>query len=159
MNREQLGQLILESQESLYHVAKTLLRSDADCGDAISETIVKAFAKVHTLRNDRYGKTWLIRILINECYAIMRQDKRIVSIEDYPQEEKAVQQADYSDLYEAISRLPYEIRLCVSLYYLEGYSVKEVADIMEVTESTVKNRLMRARRRLKNELEPEVEER
>lgn len=158
MNREQLGELILESQESLYHVAKTLLRSDADCEDAISETIVKAFSNVHTLREDRYAKTWLIRILMNECYALMRRDRRIVSMETYQREEETGQRKDYSELYEAISRLPYEIRLCVILYYLEGYSVKEVAELMEVTESTVKNRLMRARKRLKRELEPEVAE-
>lgn len=156
MNKEQLGELILESQESLYHVAKTLLLSDADCADAISETIVKAFSKMHTLREDRYAKTWLIRILMNECYAIMRRDRRIVSMETCQREEKAELREDYSGLYEAISRLPYEIRLCVILYYLEGYSVKEVAELMEATESTVKNRLMRARKRLKNELEPEV---
>ena len=158
MNREQLGELILESQESLYHVAKTLLRSDADCEDAISQTIVKAFSNVHTLREDRYAKTWLIRILMNECYALMRRDRRIVSMETYQREEETGQRKDYSELYEAISRLPYEIRLCVILYYLEGYSVKEVAELMEVTESTVKNRLMRARKRLKRELEPEVAE-
>ena len=158
MNREQLGELILESQESLYHVAKTLLRSDADCEDAISETIVKAFSNVHTLREDRYAKTWLIRILMNECYALMRRDRRIVSMETYQREEETGQRKDYSELYEAISRLPYEIRLCVILYYLEGYSVKEVAELMEVTESTVKNRLMRARKRLKREMEPEVAE-
>lgn len=156
MNKEQLGELILASSESMFHVAKTLLRNDADCSDAISETIVKAFAKLHTLQNDRYGKTWLIRILINECYITMRREKRIVSLEDYPSEEKATEREDYSDLYQAIIRLPQDIRICVTLYYIEGYSVKEVAQLLEVTESTVKNRLARARRRLRNDLEPEV---
>ena len=117
---------------------------------------VKAFAKLHTLQNDRYGKTWLIRILINECYITMRREKRIVSLEDYPSEEKAAEREDYSDLYQAIIRLPQDIRICVTLYYIEGYSVKEVAQLLEVTESTVKNRLARARRRLRNDLEPEV---
>lgn len=156
MNKEQLGELILESSESMYHVAKTLLKNDADCSDAISEAIVKAFAKLHTLQNDKYGKTWLIRILINECYMTMRREKRIVSLEDYPLEEKAAEREDYSDLYQAIIRLPQDIRICVTLYYMEGYSVKEVADLLEVTESTVKNRLARARRRLRDDLEPEV---
>ncbi|MDO4321711.1 MAG: sigma-70 family RNA polymerase sigma factor [Lachnospiraceae bacterium] len=156
MTKEQLGELILDSSDSMYHVAKTLLRNDADCSDAISETIVKAFAKLHTLQNDRYGKTWLIRILINECYMTMRREKRIVSIEDYPPEEKTAEREDYSDLYQAIIRLPQDIRICVTLYYMEGYSVKEIAALLEVTESTVKNRLARARRRLRNDLEPEV---
>lgn len=153
MKKEQLGQLIIASEDTMYHIAKTLLYNDADCADAIQEAIVKAFSNLHTLRQDSYAKTWLIRILINECYAIMRREKRIVSIEEYNVEEAAEETADYSDLYEAIHRLPEEARLSVTLYYLEGYSVKEIAKLMETTESAVKNRLARARTRLKNELE------
>lgn len=156
MNKEQMGKLILASQDSMYHVAKTLLQNDADCADAISETIVKAFSNLHTLRSDRFGKTWLIRILMNECYAIMRREKRIVSLEDYPMEERTSEREDYSELYQAIMTLPEEMRICVTLFYLEGYSVKEIASLLQVTESTVKNRLLRARRRMKNELEAEV---
>ena len=73
MKKEELGDLILASQETLYRVAKTLLYNDADCADAIQETIVKAFSKIHTLKKEQYAKTWLIKILINECYAIMRK--------------------------------------------------------------------------------------
>ena len=152
MKKEQLGQLILASEDTLYRVAKTLLRSDADCADAIQEAIVKAFSSLHTLRKDSYAKTWLVRIVINECYAIMRKEKRVVSIEDYTPEEMAESAEDYSDLYEAVSRLPKEQRLSVALYYMEGYSVKEIAELMETSESAVKSRLARARARLKQEL-------
>lgn len=153
MKKEQLGHLIIASEDMMYHVAKTLLYNDADCADAIQEAIVKAFSNLHTLREDSYAKTWLVRILINECYAVMRREKRIVSMEDYAQEDRAEESADYSDLYEAISHLPQEARLSVTLYYMEGYSVKEIAKLMDTTESAVKNRLARARARLKSELE------
>ena len=73
MTKEELGQLILSSERQLYVTAKTILANDQDCADAIQESIVKAFSKIHTLKNDRYVKTWLIRILINECYNITRQ--------------------------------------------------------------------------------------
>ena len=136
----------------MYHVAKTLLYNDADCADAIQEAIVKAFSSIHTLRRDAYAKTWLVRIVINECYAIMRQEKKLAFLEDYSVEEAAEERADYSDLYEAISHLSEEIRLTVTLYYMEGYSVKEIAALMNTTESTVKNRLMRARDKMKKEL-------
>lgn len=137
----------------MYRVAKTLLYSDADCADAIQEAIVKAFTNLHTLKKDSYAKTWLIRIVMNECYAIMRKQKRLVSLEDYRQEE-GIWPEDYSGLYEAVMALPRESRLCVTLYYLEGYSVKETAKILGITESAVKNRLMRARARLRAQLEP-----
>lgn len=140
----------------MYRVAKTLLRNDADCADAIQEAIVKAFSGLHTLRKDSYGKTWLVRIVINECYAIMRREKRLVSLEDISLQEQAAQQGDYSDLYEAVSRLPKEMRLTVTLYYMEGYRIKEIAALMKTTQSAVKNRLMRARARLKEELGAEL---
>lgn len=152
MRKEQLGQLIIASEDTLYHVAKTLLRNDADCADAIQEAIVKAFSNLHTLKQDSYAKTWLIRILINECYAIMRKEKKVVSLENYKTEETAVWQENYSELYEAISRLPEEARISVTLYYMEGYSVKEIAALMDTTESAVKNRLARARARLRDML-------
>ena len=153
MTKEQLGGLIIASEDIMYHVAKTLLRNDADCSDAIQEAIVKAFSKVHTLRSDALGKTWLIRILINECYTIMRREKRLVSLEEFSGEDAAAETEDYSDLYEALTRLPEEARLCVTLYYMEGYSVKEIASILKLSESGVKSRLARARSRLRRELE------
>lgn len=155
MKKEQLGQLIIASEDMLYRVAKTLLFNDDDCADAIQEAIVKAFSGLHNLRQDAYAKTWLTRILINECYAIMRMEKRIVSLEDYMQEETA-DSADYSDLYESIGHLPEDARLAVTLYYIEGYSVKEIAAMTDATESAVKNRLARARAKLRSELEMTV---
>ena len=155
MKKEQLGKLIIASEDTLYHVAKTLLYNEADCADAIQEAIVKAFTNLHTLRKDAYAKTWLVRIVINECYAILRRQKNIVSIEDY-QDIEAVWSEDYSDLYEAVTQLPEETRICVTLYYLEGYSIKETAKMLDMTESAVKNRLFRARENLRSKLEPAV---
>lgn len=152
MKKEILGQLIIDSEETIYHIAKSLLYNDADCADAIQEAIVKAFVKLHTLKDDSYAKTWLIRIVMNECYAIMRKEKKIISLQDYQMNEQETESKDYSDLYEAIFRLPEQIKLCVTLYYMEGYSVKEVAALLDTTESAVKNRLAKARGKLKEAL-------
>lgn len=153
MTKEQLGRLIIASEDTMYHVAKTLLRNDADCSDAIQEAVVKAFTKINTLRKDALGKTWLIRILINECYAIMRKEKRLVSLDSLSMEGKWEVTKDYSDLYEALTRLPEEDRLCVTLFYMEGYSIKEIASILKISESGVKSRLYRARNKLRQELQ------
>ena len=89
----------------------------------------------------------------SECYTLMRREKRLISLEEYQDPETCQETEDYSDLYEAVRRLPPDIRICIILYYLEGYSVKETAAILKVTESTVKNRLSRARTRMRRELE------
>ena len=151
MTKEQLGKLILASEEGMYRIAKTLLYNDADCADAIQESIVKAFSNLHTLKDDRYAKTWMVRILMNECYAIMRKEKRWVSLDSIS--EKAVWESeDYSDLYRAVSNLPEDMRIAIVLYYAEGFSIKEIARIEDTTESAIKNRLFKARNKLREQL-------
>ena len=156
MKKEKLGELVLASQETMYRVAKTILRSDVDCADAIQEAIVKAFSGVHTLRSDKYAKTWLIRIVINESNTLLRKRQKLVSLEDHRVEALSEERETYSELYEAISHLDEPNRLAVTLYYLEGYSIRETADILETTENIVKKRLMRARHQLREELKEEI---
>lgn len=151
MTKEELGELILASERQLYATAKSILVNDQDCADAIQEAIVKAFSKIHTLEKDRFAKTWLIRILINECYNIARRGgmseqwddayaEYIVKHEDY---------RDYSELYRAVNDLKEELRVPVILYYMEEFSVKEVAQILDISEGAVQKRLARARAKLK----------
>ena len=68
-------------------------------------------------------------------------------------EQAAAQENDYSELYEALAALPEDMRLAVALYYLEGYSVRETAKLLGTSESAVKNRLLRARAKLRRALE------
>ena len=151
MTREQLGTLILDSERQLYSTAKTILFNDQDCADAIQETIVKAFSKIDTLRNDNYAKTWLIRILINECHTLLRKSGRFVSLEDIGErtDMAAEKEADYSDLYRALNSLKKELRLPVILYYIDDFSIKEIARTLGITEGAVQKRLARARGKLK----------
>ncbi len=153
MNKEAFGKLVIESQESLYRVAKSILYSDEDCKDAISEAITKGFEKLDTLKKDRYAKTWLIRILINECYDIHRVNKDLDDIEAHTYELGYEDKDNYSELYEAIMKLNVDYRTVIVLYYIEGYKIKEIASIVDSTESAIKKRLARAREKLKDYLE------
>ena len=155
LTKEQLGTLILDSERQMYVTAKGILKNDQDCGDAIQETIVKAFSKIQTLKKDNYAKTWLIRILINECHNILRKRKNQVSLEDVEWEigGKTQGKKDYSELYQAVSSLKEDLRMPIVLYYIEDFSVKEIAQILGITEGAVQKRLARARRKLKNQLQ------
>jgi RNA polymerase sigma-70 factor (ECF subfamily) len=125
VTKEQLGTLILHSERQLYSTAKTFLMNDQDCADAIQETIVKAFSKIETLKNDKYAKTWLIRILINECYTLLRKSSKIVSLEEISEitEIEADRETNYSDLYKAVNSLKEELRVPVVLYYIEDFHI------------------------------------
>ena len=61
MTKDKLGDLIIQSWDSLYRISRTILSSDADCEDAVSAMIVTCFSKIYQLREDRYAKTWMIR--------------------------------------------------------------------------------------------------
>lgn len=153
MTKEKLGDLILGSERQLYVTAKSILFAEADVEDAVQETIVKAFTNLHTLKKDRYAKTWLIRILINECYDQLRKGSRFKPLSESPEalllEDRP--SPDYSDLYQALSRLPEELRIPVVLYYINDLPVREVADIMEISEGAVQKRLARARGKLRQD--------
>ena len=155
MTKEQLGTLILNSKRQFYSTAKTILYSDEDCADAIQETIAKGFSKIDTLRNDKYAKTWLIRILINECYTILRKSGKYVSLEEISdmRELHTKEETDYSQLYMAVNSLKEELRLPVILYYMEDFNIREIAQILEIFEGAVQKRLARARGKLRGDLQ------
>lgn len=154
MTKEQLGNLIFSSERQMYATAKSILVNDEDCADAIQEAIVKAFSKIHTLRNDNYAKTWLIRILINECYTLLRKANRQLSLEDKNAiwERETGEKTDYSELYRAVNALKEELRLPVILYYVEDFNIREIAQILDLTEGAVQKRLARAREKLRADL-------
>lgn len=162
MTKEQFAQLVLDSTDSLYRVSKGILRNDSDCEDAVWEAIGIGFAKLPTLRTDKYAKTWLTRILIHECFRILQERTFRADIPEGMEclqakapsgEPKAVLDERYSELYEALMTLDEKYRVPIVLFYLEGYSVREIADILQSTENTVKSWLSRGRSRLKNLLE------
>lgn len=157
MTKEALGELILSSERQLYATAKTILSDDQDCTDAIQESIVKAFSKIDTLKKDRYAKTWLMRILINECYNIARRINVNEPLDEgYAENMKqAKENRDYSELYRAVNELKEELRIPVLLYYMEEFNIREIAQILEISEGAVQKRLVRARKTLKKKIQLE----
>lgn len=160
MDKQKFGELVMESELSLYRVAKSILYDDNDCADAIGEAVTHAFEKLYTLKKDEFAKTWLVRILINECYKLKRYSQRIMPVGENEELEVAdslQENADYSELYEAIEKLSSKNRLVIVLYYLEGYSVREIAKMLRIGESAVKNRMARARKEMKEYLKEDGE--
>lgn len=146
---------IRQSEAMLYHVAKSILKNDSDCGDAVQETLLKAYEKLHTLKQDQFFRTWITRILINECNGVLRKRKCVISYEEYMENAGASEPKKYTHLYMAILNLPEELRILVTLYYIEGFSQKEIAEILHMQEGTIKSRLSRARALLKEQLTEE----
>lgn len=134
----------------MYRVALTILQNDADVQDALQEAALKAWSKRHTLREESYFITWMTRILINECYAIRRRQKRIVLMDELPQTAVTTEGVSLRLILET---LPEKQRLPLVLKYAEGMDDTEIAAIMHLTIPAVRSRIRRARAQLRKELE------
>ncbi len=155
MNKEEFTAEVLKAEKSLYHIAKSILKNDEDCADAMQNAILSAYQKLHTLKQDVFFRTWITRILINESYQIIRSRKVQVSYEDYMDDRRTEDRARYSELYLAVLELSENYRIPFVLHYVEGYSVKEIGSILRLSESAVKVRLHRARKLMKERLKGE----
>lgn len=138
-----------ENQRTLFRVAYTVLGHDGECADAVQEALSKAWLKLGALREPGYFRTWLIRILLNECYRIKKRRKRmwepVAACESRSAERL---NDDIIDLKAAMTSLPEEQRLALALYHVEDMSVAEIAKLLRLPQGTVKSRLARARARL-----------
>ena len=153
MTNEEFVRLLSDAERSLYRVAKSILQNDEDCADAIQSAILNAFDKLDTLKQQKYFTTWLTRILINECYQMIRSRREQVPYEDYMENQESP--GEQGEVYVAVMELEELYRMPFVLHYIEGYSVKEVASILEISVSNVKIRLSRARGRLQDALKGE----
>lgn len=153
MDRDDFAARVTAAEPTLYHISKSILKNDCDCADAVQEAIVTAYSKLYSLRDERYFKTWLCRILIHECYRIHRISRKVISLEEAPQAELSMEQSRDSGLFMAIMTLREEFRLVIVLHYVEGFQVAEIAGMLKIPEGTVKSRLSRARTELRSVLE------
>ncbi len=141
--------LIVAHKLLIYRVAKTVLSNDEDCADAIQEAIIKAYQKIETLKEPAYFKTWLCRIVLNECYQLLRQKKNVLNMEEWLEPQIKEKGYEEVELEQMLSKLPEEQSQLLKLFHIEGISVLELAHMFEVPENTMKTRLRRAREKMR----------
>lgn len=146
-NKEVFINLIEENLTSMYRVAKGILISETDIEDAIQNTILLAYKNINTLNKDQFFKTWLIRILINECNKIYNFNKRCIDFEEVKNKYTNDQYENF-DLKKAIDSLSDELRLPIILFYFEDMKILEISKVMNIPIGTVKSRLARAKSKI-----------
>lgn len=140
---------------TLYRIACTYCRQHADAEDIVQTAFMKLYQTETEFQDEEHIKRWLIRVTVNEARNLCSSfwKKNVTSLEssgmiqpyDFPRPE-------YSDLYDTVLSLPGKYKIVVHLYYYEDYSVKEIAEILSLKETTVQTQLMRARKQLKIKL-------
>jgi RNA polymerase sigma-70 factor (ECF subfamily) len=159
----------------LYRVARAILKDESEAEDVVQETYVRAFKAIGAFRGEASLATWLTRITLNEAYGCLRRRRANVEIEALDREpysaeivmfrangrnadpEKAAAQAQIRSLLEsAIDTLPEHFRMVFVMRDIEEFGVEDTARLLELRPETVKTRLHRARRLLRNTLHTQL---
>ena len=156
MTTEEFSERIVAMMQTLYRVSCSQLSQSCDRDDAVQECLYKAWANRRKLKDESVMQTWVIRILINECRNIQKKRGRETPLDELP-EHPAPPDAN-RELHDAIFAIDKTLRLPILLHYVEGYSTKEVAQILRIPHGTVKSRMSRARHELNKVLNWEVKE-
>jgi len=154
MTAEEFTVQIMDMKKTLYHVSCGILRSEADREDAVQECICKAWEKRDSLKSAGAFRAWVTRILINECYDICRRGSKIVLLDEMP--EAVAPESGDRELRDAVMGLDEIYRMPILLFYVEGFSIREISRILQIPEGTVKSRLFAGRGKLREVLGEEV---
>lgn len=142
---EQIGLL----QGRMYRISLSILRNSSDIQDAMQETVMKAWEKRHTLRNEAYFGTWITRIAINTCKQLIRRKRNMVLMDELPETSAT---SDDITLKILIECLPEKLRTPFVLHYSEGMEIQDVSVCLHLTPSAVRSRIHRAKLILRKEL-------
>lgn len=147
-DKDAFSRLITVYQYALYRVSIGILKHDVDCANAIQETIIKSYYSIHKLKNQQSFKTWLTRILIDQCYDLLEKQDKVIPTKSVDPEIQLIahkESVTYDQLAEAVNKLSTNKKVIITLFYNEQLAILEIAAILNITEDTVKSRLNYAR--------------
>lgn len=135
----------------LYRMALYTLRSPQDAEDVVSETFLEAYKGIGGLRDNGSFRPWIFRILVIRCKRRIKRyirEKGIINLENYLEEGSSDYYSQRAELLEALGRLKLEERQIVLLSALQGYTMREIGDILHLPQGTVSSKLHRTFKKL-----------
>ena len=138
----------------VYRIAYRYVKNSIDTDDVFSEVFLAYFKKERTFESEEHRKAWLIRVTINCAKDFLAQRSQLQQLNEEMMPDHTAPNADvHMDLHAAIEQLRPDYREVIKLYYLDELSVKEIAQILNKNENTIKTQLSRARDILRTILE------
>lgn len=143
-----IDEMVSKYSNMLYKICIVMLCSQQDAEDAIQDTFCRYLEKKPDFKNDEHEKAWLIRVATNICRDMLRFRSRHPKVPIDQLSNQLAAPAAKETLTE-LMELPSKQKIVIYLHYVNGYSVKEIANILAITESAVKKRLQRGREYLR----------
>lgn len=144
-------QLVSAEKEKLYKMAFVYMKNESDALDVVQETITRAYIKIESVRKEKYFGTWLTKILINTAIELLRKNSKVILLEDefVGKEIERLHLEDKLDLIQAIEQLEEKYKTVILLRFYQDLAVKDIAELLDCPEGTVKTNLHRGIQRLK----------
>jgi len=150
MDKEWFTSQVHEYQDELYRLAYHILHNRENAEDALQESLLRAYSNLWQLKQPKYFKTWMTKILMNTCFDIKRKQKTDLNIDDYKESiGKSEDMTTKVVMEKAIKELDEMNQQIIFLFYYENYSVKEISEVLNVSVMNAKQRLSRSRKMLK----------
>lgn len=149
---KQIESYIMEHYEKLYRLAYSYMKNREDAMDVVQESVYKAIRSSEKLKAEEQISSWVYQIVVRTALDMIRKQKHeVVGMEEYQEEGKDDQYEDI-DVIKSLNVLSDEERSIIILRYFEEHKLKEIANILEEPENTIKSKLYRALKKLKIEL-------
>ncbi|XXM73177.1 sigma-70 family RNA polymerase sigma factor [Lysinibacillus sphaericus] len=151
-NKKAFAKLIDEEKEKLYRTAFLYTKNKDDSLDIVQDTLYKALISIHNLKEPDYFSSWLMRILINTSLDFIKKKKKVIPMDAEYAERipgKEIKIESRLELFEAIDCLNARSKTIVILKYYQDKTIKQIAEIVNLPEGTVKSTLHRALKELK----------
>ena len=158
MNESRFTALAEKYMDMVYRIALNALGSAADAEDVTQNVMVRLYRADPDFESEEHAKRWLIRVAVNESKRLvgLPWKKREASFEEVLNAASVEADGLQKDLVRKIAQLQPKYRVPMYLYYFEGYSVKEIAELTGSKTSTLQTRLARGREKLREVLEEEM---
>ncbi|MEK4425301.1 sigma-70 family RNA polymerase sigma factor [Solibacillus sp. FSL K6-1523] len=136
-NQEAILQLIEKDEEIFYRMAFTYVKNEHDALDVMQDFTYKVLKKMHTVKNPDYARTWLVRVLIHSCIDFLRKRPQTMPLE----EQHLIENAVHYDVERMLTNLTLNEQQIMYLKYYEQRKNKEIAEIQQIPEGTVKSKI------------------
>lgn len=149
IEKSEFEDLVNEYADTVYRCAYTYCSNRDDANDIVQEVFIKFLKKQPEFSDKEHEKAWFLRVTVNLCKDLLKSywyKNRAELTDDIPVDPSD----DGSEIWAYVQKLPPKYRIVIELYYYEGYTIKEIAEIVDAKQSTVGNRLARARTLLKD---------
>ena len=150
---------VQDYSDMVYRIAFQCCQNQADAEDIMQNVFLKLYLHRGDFKDEEHRRKWLARVTANECRSLLRSPMKrrrvnFSALDNMPS--SLSEDPEQTEVYCAVMELPERYRSVIYLYYYEEYPIREIAEILDIRETTVQTRLMRARGKLKSRLQKEA---